>query len=45
MQVKRYSGMVEVEAVRRVATVLNHYKCERAIVITKLLFKDDAAAS
>ena len=34
IQVKRYSGLVKADAVRQVVTALNHYNCDRAMVIT-----------
>lgn len=34
IQVKRYSYMVKVEAVRQVVAALNAYHCERAMVVT-----------
>lgn len=34
IQVKRYSGLVKIAAVRQVVAALNHYGCDRAMVIT-----------
>ncbi|HEU4965946.1 MAG TPA: restriction endonuclease [Candidatus Saccharimonadales bacterium] len=42
IQVKRYSKMVRAEAVRQVVTALNHYKCQRSMVITNSTFSRPA---
>lgn len=34
IQVKRYSGLVKVEAVQQVVTALKFYNCDRAMVIS-----------
>jgi len=38
IQAKRYSGLVKADAVRQVVTALNHYKCDRGMVITNSYF-------
>ena len=42
IQVKKYSGLVGAEAVRQVVTALNHYGCDRAMVITNSTFSEPA---
>ena len=42
IQVKRYSGMVLADAVRQVVTGLNHYNCERAMVVTNSYYSRPA---
>jgi len=42
VQVKHYSRMVKVEAVRQVVTALNKYKCQRAMVVTNSTFSRPA---
>lgn len=42
IQVKRYSGLVKVSAVRQVITALNIYGCERGMVITNSGFSNVA---
>lgn len=44
IQVKRYSGMVMADAVRAVVAGLNHYKCQRAMVVTNSTFSQPAKA-
>jgi HJR/Mrr/RecB family endonuclease len=42
VQVKRHSSLVKAEAVRQVVTALNHYKCDKAMVITNSYFSEVA---
>ena len=42
IQVKRYGSMVGLEAVRQVVTALNHYSCDKAMVITNNIFSGPA---
>lgn len=42
VQVKRYSNMVKLEAVRQVVTALIRYKCDRAMVVTNNVFSRPA---
>lgn len=42
VQTKRYSGLVKAEAVRQAVTALNHYGCDRAMVITNSVFSGTA---
>jgi restriction system protein len=42
IQVKRYSGLVKADAVRQVVTALNHYGCDRAMVITNSTYSKTA---
>ncbi len=42
IQIKRYSGLVKAEAVRQVVTALNHYGCDRAMVITNSSYSHTA---
>jgi HJR/Mrr/RecB family endonuclease len=42
VQVKHYSNLVKVEAVRQVVVALKHYKCDRAMVITNSYFSRPA---
>jgi restriction system protein len=38
VQTKRHKDMVGVDAIRQVVTALNHYKCQRAMVVTNSFF-------
>jgi restriction system protein len=38
VQVKRHSSLVKAEAVRQVVTALNHYGCDKAMVVTNSFF-------
>jgi HJR/Mrr/RecB family endonuclease len=42
IQVKRYSGLIKVAAVRQVVTALNFYNCDRSMVITNSYFSKTA---
>lgn len=42
IQVKRYSSMVKVAAVRQVVTALRTYNCQRAMVVTNSVFSRPA---
>jgi restriction system protein len=42
VQVKHYSNLVGVDAVRQVVTALNKYKCNRAMVVTNSEFTKNA---
>lgn len=42
VQVKRYGDLVKAAAVRQVVTALNHYKCQRAMVVTNSVFSRPA---
>ena len=42
IQVKRYSGPVKMSAIQQVVAALNHYGCNRAMVITNSSFSSQA---
>lgn len=42
VQVKHYSGLVGIDAVRQVVVALKKYKCDRAIVVTNSTFSRPA---
>ena len=42
IQAKRYKGTVGLDAVRQVVAAANHYKCDRAMVITNSYFTRNA---
>lgn len=42
VQVKHYSGLVGIEAVRQVVVALKKYKCDRAMVVTNSVFSRPA---
>ena len=42
VQVKHYTNMVKINAVRQVIPALKHYKCDRAMVVTNSFFSQPA---